>query len=89
MNSNIKQVAHQPKPVNIEREAGDVIVIEGVRYSGGFFRTMALPDPDYLYALRREDDVVVATTIHTMQEAVTFFIGHRAQTKGESNDNSL
>ncbi len=88
-NNLIQEVAHQPKPVSIEREPGDVISIEGVKFSGDFFRTMALPDPDCLYAIRREDDAVVLTTIRTMQDAMTFFIGHRAQTKGESNGNSL
>lgn len=42
-NQYIRQVAHQPNPVSIEREEGDVIVIEGVRYSGDYFRAASIP----------------------------------------------
>ncbi len=73
MNNNIKQVPHQPKPVSIERELGDVIVIEGVRYAGDFFRTMSLPNPDYLYAIRRDGDQIILTTIHNAGEAEGYF----------------
>jgi len=70
----IEPVEHQAKkPVSIERDANDVIIVEGVRYSGDFFRTMAYPDPKYLYAIRRDGKQVIVTTIHNQQEAQGYF----------------
>jgi len=72
-NSNIKKVTHQPKPVSIERELGDVVVIEGVRYSGDLFREFTLPSQDALYAVRRDGDTVSLTVIRNAEEAKQFF----------------
>jgi len=71
----IQEVAHVAvEPVRIEREHNDVIVIEGVRYAGDYFRTMAVPDADVLYAVRRDDeDRVVFTVIRNVEEAEAFF----------------
>ena len=71
----IKEVEHVAvEPVRIEREHNDVIVIEGVRYAGDYFRTMAVPDADVLYAVRRDDeDRVVFTVIRNVEEAEAFF----------------
>jgi len=73
MNNFIKRTAHMPKSVSIEREENDVIVIEGVRYSGDFFRTNSWPDTKFLYALRRDGDQVWLTEIHDADEAKKFF----------------
>jgi hypothetical protein len=73
MNNFIKPVAHMPKPVSIERQENDVIVIEGVRYAAEFFRTMSWPDTKLLYALRRDGDLVWLTEIHDADEAKKFF----------------
>ena len=71
----IQEVEHVAvEPVRIEREHNDVIVIEGVRYAGDYFRTMAVPDADVLYAVRRDDeDRVVFTVIRNVEEAEAFF----------------
>lgn len=71
----IKEVEHVAvEPVRIEREHNDVIVIEGVRYAGDYFRTMAVPDADVLYAVRRDDeDRVVFKVIRNVEEAEAFF----------------
>lgn len=75
MNTFIKQVTHQPKePVRIEREHNDVIVIEGVRYDGDYFREFGYPNTDILYSVQRDDEGVVRLTmIRTPEEAVQFF----------------
>jgi hypothetical protein len=74
MSNPIKPVPHQPAPpVSIERTGRDEIIIEGVTYSGDFFRTMGLPNPDYLYAIRRDGDQVILTTIHNAGEATGYF----------------
>lgn len=75
MNNHIKQLPHQPKePVSIEREHNDVIVIEGVRYDGDYFREFGYPDTNILYSVQRDDDGVVRLTmIRTPEEAAQFF----------------
>lgn len=73
VNQFITQVTHQPTPLSIEREVSDVIVIEGVRYSGDFFRQMAYPSSDLLYVIRRDDDMVWLTTIRNVDEVQKFF----------------
>jgi len=74
MNSQIKPFAHQPKPVTLERDVNDVVIIEGVRYSGDYFRTMSAPNEDVLYAIHKgEDDVVRVTMIRDANEAENFF----------------
>jgi len=79
MNNFIKQEIHRPKPVTIERDVNDVIVIEGVRYHGDLFRAFSLPESDVLYSVRRdEDDVVRLTVIRNLDEAKEFFDPHPA-----------
>lgn len=78
MNSLIKQIQHvEQKPLSIEREYNpfgrEIIVIEGVRYDSDYFRTFAHPDTDVLYAVRREEEMVVLTVIQTLEEAKEFF----------------
>ncbi len=80
-NSFIKNRIYVPKPIRIEREVGDVIVIEGVRYSGHYFRTVAYPKVNVLYAIRRDDDLVWITEIRNVDEAKKFF--------GEVGDSTL
>lgn len=97
MNSQfIKEVEHMPDPVSIEREEHDVIVIEGVRYSGDLFRTLALPSNEVLYAIRRnEEGVVWVTQIRDVPGALEFFGAipdpqHTIeQFEGETNDSSI
>ena len=73
-NQFIKQISHQPvKPVEIERLPGDVVYIEGVRYAAELFRTVAFPSDECLYAIRRDGDDVVLTTIRTVDDARNFF----------------
>ena len=72
----IQEVEHEDrKPVSIEREPNDVVVIEGVRYAAELFRVFANPDLNLLYALRREDDQVVVKIIRNANEAEAFFDG--------------
>lgn len=74
MNANVKQSAYVPEPVSIEREENDVIVIEGVRYSGDLFRTNAWPNQEVLYVIRRDDEgVVCVTEIRDVPGAMEFF----------------
>lgn len=70
----IQEVEHESKrPVSIEREPNDVVVIEGVRYAAELFRVFANPDANLLYALQRHDDQVVVTLIRNPQDALSFF----------------
>lgn len=71
----IKQVAYQEKkPVSIEREDNDVIVIEGVKYDGDYFRTFGAPDTDVLYAVQRLDEGCVRLVIiNNVEDAEKFF----------------
>jgi hypothetical protein len=88
-NQFIKQLSHQPvKPVEIERLPGDVLYIEGVRYAGELFRTMAFPSDECLYAIRRDGDNVVLTTIRNIEEARKFFqeIGQEEPVHSEVDD---
>ena len=78
MNSNIKQLPHQPiPPLSIERDWSrgyEVIIIEGVRYSSDFFRMNSMPRDDALYAVRKMDDGDVhVTTIIDVESAKKFF----------------
>jgi hypothetical protein len=34
----------------------DVLEVEGIRFSGEFFRTFALPNPEALYSIQRDGD---------------------------------
>ena len=62
------------KPVSIERDGGDVVIIEGVRFDGDFFRTFGAPSMEVLYEMRRlEDGCVVLTVIKNTEEAKAFF----------------
>jgi hypothetical protein len=70
----IRTVEHQrKKPVTVERDVNDVLVIEGVRYAGDLFRTFAEPDDRYLYAMRRDGDTVVLVTVRDVDDARKFF----------------
>lgn len=59
MSNLIKQVPHQPvRPVSVERTFPDGLMIEGIQFSGDFFRTFADPDPEKLYRIVRDGDVI-------------------------------
>jgi len=74
-NRFIEEIEHEAKkPVSIEREPNDVVVIEGVRYAAELFRVLANPDAGLLYAFQRDGDQVIATVIHNAKEAFTFFV---------------
>lgn len=78
MNSNIRPMPHvEDRPLSIEREytlqGREIIVIEGVRYDADYFRIFAHPDTDVLYAVRRDEDMVVLTVIPTVEVAKEFF----------------
>lgn len=70
----IEEIEHYPvKPVTIEREAFDMVIIEGVRYSGEYFRQFGHPDVNALYAVRKKGEIVFLETIHNLDEAKNFF----------------
>jgi len=74
MSQFIKPMAHVAiQPVSVVREQPDILVIEGVRYSGDFFRQSAYPETDLLYAIRRDGDMVILKTVRNMNEAEKFF----------------
>lgn len=74
MSGFIRQAEHEGKrPVRVERDFPDVLVIEGVRWAGEIFRTFSEPDDKYLYSLRREGDQVILVTVHNEEEAKAFF----------------
>jgi len=70
-----EQAPRKPKPITIERDDfRDRVIIEGVMFSGDYFRTMAHPSADYLYAIRVGDDGIIwLTEIHNAGEAEGFF----------------
>ena len=75
MSNFIKAVEHQArKPVTVERTTRDSLLIEGVEYAGELFRTFAEPDDKYLYAIRRDGEVVTLTVVHNIEEAEKFFM---------------
>lgn len=69
------EVTHSfKKPVSVMREENDVLVIEGVRFDGDYFRSLSDPNVDTLYALRKLDDGSVGfIQIHNLDEAQIFF----------------
>lgn len=75
MNGFIKQAEHQAKrPVKVERDVPDILVIEDVRYAGELFRTFANPDDKLLYAmLKDEGGVVRIISVSNVEEARIFF----------------
>lgn len=78
MNNFIKPLPHQSnKPLSIERDwssGHEIILINGVRYSADYFRALAHPETDVLYAVRRDDfGSVTLTTIRNVDEAKEFF----------------
>jgi hypothetical protein len=61
----ITQVQHNPvQPVSVVRESDDVLVIEGVRFSGNFFRA---------FAEEQERRRWIGQLIRTVHDAVEFF----------------
>lgn len=73
-NSFIQRLSHEPlKPVSLEREHPDIVMIEGVRYEGDYFRAMAAPRTDVLYAVRNDDGVTRLTIIRSVEDAKEFF----------------
>lgn len=76
-NTHVKEMQHQPnRPLSIERDwnfGNEKIIIEGVAYDAEYFRTFAYPDPTRLYAVRREGDLVILTSITNVEEARKFF----------------
>ena len=74
MSNFVKQEEHErKKPVTVERDIPDYLIIEGVRFAGDVFRAFGAPNEQYLYALRRDGDTVVLTTIHNAAEARAYF----------------
>lgn len=74
MNGFIRQAEHQRKrPVTVERDVNDILVIEGVRYQADLFRTFAEPDDSLLYAMRKDGNTVVLVTVCNVEEAIKFF----------------
>jgi hypothetical protein len=75
--TQIKAMIHQPtRPLSIERDwtsGREKIVIEGVAYDADYFRTFAYPDGNTLYAVRKEGDIVVLTSIRNVEDARKFF----------------
>jgi hypothetical protein len=73
--SFIKEFPHvEKKPVSVERELPDILVIEGVRYAGDLFRTLTDPNDSVLYAIRKDEDGVLRViVIHNALEAMSFF----------------
>lgn len=70
----IQEIPHEPrKPVEIIREHGDILMIEGIRFAGDFFREFACPKTDVLYSVQRDGDVVLLTTVRNAEEAARFF----------------
>jgi len=71
----LTQVTHNPcKPVSVMREENDVLVVEGVRFDGDFFRTLSDPDPESMYVLRKlENGCVGFIEIDTLEKAKKFF----------------
>ena len=71
----IKPLPHvSVEPVRVEREHPDLLVIEGVRYDGDYFRTFSHPETDVLYQVRRDaDGVVCLTVIDSLEKAMYFF----------------
>lgn len=71
----IRELPHVPqRPVSVERQANDVLVIEGVPYAGELFRQMALPDDEVLLAVHRnESGTVVVKEIRNFEQAKRFF----------------
>lgn len=75
MSQFIKPLPHvSVEPVSVVREHPDVLVIEGVRYAGDFFRQNAYPETDVLYSIRRDGDQVWMTVIHNAEQAQKFFV---------------
>jgi hypothetical protein len=74
-NNLFQELPHEPKkPVSVEREHPDRLVIEGVTYDGDYFREMGHPDTDVLYAVRKDSEgVVCLTVIRSVEEAKEFF----------------
>jgi uncharacterized protein YhbP (UPF0306 family) len=61
----IQQVQHNPiQPISVVRENDDVLVIEGVRFSGNFFR---------LFSEEQERRRWKAPLVRTVHDAVQFF----------------
>lgn len=75
MNNHFKPLPHEPKkPVTVEREHPDRLVIEGVLYDGDYFREFGHPDTDVLYAVRKDaEGAVCLTLIRSIEEAKEFF----------------
>ena len=44
-------------------EQTDTLTVEGVSFSGGFFRVFANPHPDQLYAIHRAGAVVTVSVL--------------------------
>lgn len=55
---------HKPRPISIERKDDDTLVIEGIRFTGDFFRTMAGPKEGALYQLRKGDGGITWIAVH-------------------------
>jgi hypothetical protein len=47
------------EPLEIEVLPFGVVMINGVKFSRGFFETLENPDPNKLYSIRKHDDVVL------------------------------
>lgn len=88
-NSFIQEVKHTAvEPVTVMRDVNDVLIIEGVRYGGDFFRMMAVPSDDVLYAIQRDGDQVIATMMRNVEEAKQFFEAASATPLSPSTETS-
>ena len=57
------------KPLDISyHEQEDILVIEGVRYSGDLFRTLAIPNMNDFYQIERTKELPETVTIHTLRD---------------------
>lgn len=76
-NQFMQEVEHEPKkPVSIARDGKDGVIIEGIRFSGDYFRTLKYPKPDVLYAIHSEpDSTITFTVVRNENEAAQFFDG--------------
>ena len=44
----------------------DILVIEGIHYSGDLFRTLGMPEPGKLYEFERTKELPETLTVHVI-----------------------
>lgn len=61
----LNEIALPPKKLDISyHEDEDILVINGVHYTGEIFRTLAFPVDDFFYKFERTRDLPEKVTIH-------------------------